>query len=127
MRKLENAIVGAAMECDLAKALSTLKVLVSLDRRRAWWAVFRIAADQLPDERKRAMLSLVGKTYIARRSGRLIGVDDSQVLDVLLRWLSMPGWDHEHATLTEAENRLLQTWLPARLRFIWADPPSHHQ
>jgi hypothetical protein len=122
MRKLENAVVEAMAEDDLTKALGNLDILACLDRRRAWWAAFRIAGRQFPEDRRQAMIALVGKTYIARRTGRLIGVDDCQVLGSLARCLAIPKWERDHVALGDGERQLLRVWLPVRLQSILHDP-----
>ena len=64
------------------------------------------------------MIAVVGKTYLARRSGRLVGIPDFQVLATLSDWLIADGCDRDYEALTKAEIQALKTWLPERLRGI---------
>ena len=118
MRKTENALVAAIQSGDADRALDLLQVLVTLDRRRAWWALFRSAADQSPASRRDAMIALVGRTYIARRKGELVGVDDGQVLCTLTAWLLAKVWESPKTVWAEDDCALLRDWLPKRLRPI---------
>jgi hypothetical protein len=115
MQKLENAVVDAMRQPDLSAAFNLLRTLIMLDRRRAWWAVFRVAEAQSPDFKRRAMISLVGKAYIARRKGLLVGVDDNLVLRSLLRVADADNPQRDWIALVEEERLLLERWLPRRL------------
>ncbi len=116
MRKIENAAVQAIAGGDIEAALEHLQALLTYDRRRAWWAVFRMAAGQTPEDRRDAMLALVARTYIARRTGGLLGARDEDVLRSLLLWMDAETHDPTGRMLTDHELRLLKRWLPARLR-----------
>lgn len=113
MRKVENAIVASVAAGDMIAANYHLQHLLLHDRRRAWWAIFRVAAETHQD-RRAAMLALVGKAYIARRTGSLIGTSDSDLLGLLLA-IQVRGLDGDGQGLTADERRILEQWLPARL------------
>lgn len=113
MRKLENQLVEAIENSDLPLALEHLDVLLTLDRRRAWWAVFRAAAQREPDSEAR--FALVARSYIARRMGQLVGAKDKDVLGALVVWVTAEESDPTGSPLSVDERTLLVSWLPERL------------
>jgi hypothetical protein len=125
MRKNENALVAAIQSGDADRATDLLRVLVILDRRRAWWALFRAASAVKEEDRRAAMLALVARTYIARRMGRLVGVPDEPVVGALAGWLILTDWDRTGADLTRVERAQLARWLPARISRLLSAPPLH--
>jgi len=122
MRKTENAAVAAIERGDDAEVQALLSQLLVLDRRRAWWALFRAASAVADDERRPAMLALVARTYIARRTGSLVGVPDEPVVGALAGWLMLSDWDPDGAELTSAQCTQLAQWLPARISRLLAAP-----
>ena len=118
MRKIENAAVQAIAGGDIEAALEHLQTLLTYDRRRAWWSAFRVAAGQTTKDRRDAMLALVGRTYIARRTGGLLGARDEDVLRSLLLWMAAETHDPTGRVLADHELRLLKRWLPGRLRIL---------
>ena len=114
MRKVENAIVASVAAGDLKAANDHLQHLLLRDRRRAWWAVFRVAEAQTQPDLRRAHLAIVGKAYIARRTGALVGMDDGDLLGALLAWVHH-GCEFEVQGLTPSEQWMLAQWLPKRL------------
>jgi DNA polymerase III delta prime subunit len=125
VRKIENAAVQAIAGGDIETALEHLQALLTYDRRRAWWAMFRMAAGQTPEDRRDAMLALVARTYIARRTGGLLGARDEEVLRSLLLWMAAETHDPTGRMLTDHELRLLKRWLPGRLRNFMPDLNPH--
>lgn len=113
MRKLEDQLVEAIGEVDLPLALERLDVLLTLDRRRAWWALFRAASQREPDSEAR--FTLVARTYIARRTGQLIGAKDEDVLAALAVWITAEDIDPTGNVLSDDERALLASWLPERI------------
>lgn len=113
MRKLENQLVEAIANDDLPEALERLNLLLILDRRRAWWALFRAAAQC--EAASQARFALVARTYIARRLGQLVGVKDEDLLAALIRSMFARRTDAMGPPLSGYERRLLSRWLPARL------------
>lgn len=114
MRKIENAVVDAMQSGQIEHAAGLLGSLIRLDRRRAWWALFRCAAARQRSEQI-ASVRLVSRSYIARRTGRLVGVGDEQVLPHLITMIAKPEASTSLIQLTEREVQLLGWWLPARI------------
>lgn len=127
MRKTENDLVTAIGRGDIDDALDLLQELLLHDRRRAWWALFRVAAGQIPDDRRDAMIALVGKTYIARRIGRMIGVREEQIMRALVGSLLADDWESHEAVWNEEDLSLLKSWLPERLRRTLPGLPKSHE
>jgi hypothetical protein len=115
MRKLENAIVGSVAAGDMQAAHDHMKHLLLRDRRRAWWVVFRVAAAQSQGDRREALLAIVGRAYVARRTGALVGTFDDDLLMALLSHLRAQGSLPPIRGLTLSERQMLEQWLPARL------------
>lgn len=122
MLRIENAVVRAMAKGDVQTALSHLRDLVVRDRRRCWWAVFRVALAQQPQDRRQAMIAIVGKAYIARRTGFLVGTSETDLLISLLVWTTAQDLDPVVRGLNGSERRLLQRWLPGRLKAIAREP-----
>lgn len=117
MRQIESAVVASVVAGDAVTANDHLQHLVVHDRRRAWWALFRAAA-QCPAPQRQELVALVGRAYIARRTGRLIGVGEDTLIEALTACLVAPRGDR--CALSPDEQRLLVKWLPARLnRILW--------
>ena len=115
MRRIENEAVAAIAKGDGESAQAHLCELLAFDRRRAWWALFRAAAAIQSDNRRAAMIALVSRAYIARRTGQMIGVTDEPVVGALAGWLTLSEWDCSGAELTKEERDQLARWLPARV------------
>lgn len=122
MRKLENQLVEAIGGGDLHLALERLDVLLTLDRRRAWWALFRAATQREPDSEAR--FALVARSYIARRVGQLVGAKDADLLGALVVWVMAEEADQTGSTLSADERSLLASWLPRRLRHLPSNYPD---
>lgn len=115
MRKVENAIVGSVAAGDMQAAHDHLQHLLLHDRRRAWWAVFRVVEAQTPYDRREALIALVGRAYVARRTGALVGTLDDDLLTALLTSAQAQERVPHVQGLTLGEQQMLRQWLPARL------------
>lgn len=122
MRRTEDEAVAAIMRRDREAAQALLRELLIFDRRRAWWTLFRAAAAIQSDDRRAAMIALVFRTYVARRTGRMVGVPDESVISKLADWLCFLDGDRAVAGLTDEERFLLVRWLPARVSRELAEP-----
>lgn len=128
MRRIENEAVAAIARGDGESARDRFCQLLAFDRRRAWWALFRAAAAIQPDDRRAAMIALVCRAYIARRTGQMVGVPDEPVVGTLAGWLMLTAWDRSGERLTQAERAQLVRWLPARIsRLLPASSPHPKQ
>lgn len=113
MRKVENAAVASIVAGDAATARDHLSLLLIHDRRRAWWALFRAAAERKSDGEAR--LARTVRIYIARRAGELIGTRDEELLIALMEWIMADRIEQPEPQLSSHERRLITHWLPARL------------
>lgn len=128
MRRIENEAVAAIARRDGESAQARFCQLLAFDRRRAWWALFRAAAAIQSNDRRVAMIALVSRAYIARRTGQMVGVPDEPVVGTLAGWLMLTGWDRIGERLTQAEQAQLARWLPARIsRLLPAPSPNPRQ
>ena len=118
MRRIENEAVEAFASGEIDSSIALVERLLMLDRKRAWWVLFRIASGSHPLCQREARIATVANAYIARRTGSLIGVDGRKLLPALIAVFTTIDHTKQVNPLAADQLVLLKRWLPPRLKLF---------